>query len=78
MIQRQNSYHAKHKSKRYNWQPLPKPWFWLFTFWKPKWLSYGHFVEAKGKDYAKAQFEVPIGQKFFKSHGKYYFAQPNP
>lgn len=39
---------------------LPKPWWWVFSFWKPKWKHYGAMVQVLPGDpgYDDAPFEI--------------------
>ena len=47
---------------RYDWKPLPKPWYWWLTFWKSKWRHYGHYEEIKPHDprFEAAPYQMDI------------------
>lgn len=50
---------------RFTFIRMPKPWYWVFTFWKSKWLNYGRFDKISPNDprFADAQYEtVPVFQ----------------
>jgi hypothetical protein len=48
------------KSWHYNWKPLPKPWHWVFTFWRSCWKNYGEFEPISPEDsrYEEACYEM--------------------
>lgn len=45
---------------RFIFTRLPKPWYWVFTFWKYKWTNYGRFDRIEGNDprFPDAQYEL--------------------
>lgn len=45
--------------RRFEFEPRPKPWWWLFTLFRKKWKHYGIFVEIKQNDprFADARYE---------------------
>lgn len=45
---------------RYSWIPMPRPWFWIFTFWRSIWKNYGRFEEVKHgtPEYETAYYEL--------------------
>lgn len=46
--------------KRFQWIALPKPWWWVFTFWKKCWENYGQFEEIPKNDprFENAHYEI--------------------
>jgi hypothetical protein len=45
---------------RFHFIPSPKPWYWVFTFWRKKWINYGCYrpVHPGEPGYDEAPYEM--------------------